>query len=66
MRAFTHDAAGNVTADDRAGTTYHHRYNNRGRLDRLTIGATVTADYMACQVAHVCRRTMRVTPKAAG
>jgi RHS repeat-associated protein len=45
VRSFTYDAAGNVTDDDRAGTVHHYRYNNRGRLDELTIGSTVAADY---------------------
>jgi len=30
---------------DRTGAAYNYRYNNRARLDRLTIGSTVTADY---------------------
>jgi hypothetical protein len=46
VRSFTYDSAGNVTADDRAGTAYNYRYNNRARMDRLTIGMTVTADYV--------------------
>ena len=29
----------------RGSTTYNYRYNKRGRLDRLTIGSTQTADY---------------------
>jgi hypothetical protein len=37
VRTFTHDAAGNVTADDRTGTMFNYRYNNRGRLDRLAM-----------------------------
>src|SRR5262249_55559844 len=45
VRTFTHDGGGNITADDRAGTTLNYRYNNRGRLDRITTGSTVAADY---------------------
>jgi RHS repeat-associated protein len=45
VRTLTHDGAGNVTADNRVGSTYNYRYNNRSRLDRLTVGTTVTADY---------------------
>jgi hypothetical protein len=26
----THDGAGNISADDRAGTVYNYRYNNGG------------------------------------
>jgi YD repeat-containing protein len=58
VRTFTHDAAGNVTADDRVGTTYNYRYNNRARLDRLTIGSTVTAD---CTYDGLERLAVRVT-----
>src|SRR4051794_11729441 len=29
----------------RSGTVYHYRYNKRGRMDRLTVGSTVKADY---------------------
>jgi hypothetical protein len=45
VRSLSYDNAGNITADGRSGTVYNYRYNNRARLDRLTIGATVTADY---------------------
>jgi RHS repeat-associated protein len=44
-------------ADDRAGTVYNYRYNNRGRLDRLTIGATVTADYVYDGLERLALRT---------
>ncbi len=63
VRSFTHDAAGNVTADDRAGTTYNYRYNNRGRLDRLTIGSTVNADYTYDGLERLAiRTTQNMTP----
>jgi len=45
IRAFDYDGAGNIITDTRGSTAYHYRYNNRNRLDRLTIGSTVTADY---------------------
>jgi YD repeat-containing protein len=57
VRTFTHDAAGNVTADDRTGTVHNYRYNNRGRLDRLTIGSTVTADYTYDGLERLALRT---------
>jgi RHS repeat-associated protein len=63
VRTFTHDAAGNVTADDRVGTTYNYRYNNRARLDRLTIGSTVTADYTYDGLERLALRvTQNMTP----
>jgi RHS repeat-associated protein len=52
-----------VTADDRGGTVYHYRYNNRGRLDRLTIGSTVTADYTYDGLERMAvRTTQNMTP----
>jgi hypothetical protein len=45
LRTISHDGAGNIITDDRGGTVYNYRHNKRGWLDRLTIGATVTADY---------------------
>lgn len=30
VRSFTYDGAGNISADDRVGTTYNYRYNKRG------------------------------------
>jgi YD repeat-containing protein len=57
VRTLTHDGAGNISADDRAGTVYSYRYNNRGRLDRLTIGTTVTADYIYDGLERLSIRT---------
>jgi YD repeat-containing protein len=63
VRSFTYDAAGNVTADNRAGTVYNYRYNNRARLDRLTIGSTVTADYTYDGLERLAiRATQNMTP----
>ena len=63
VRTFTHDAAGNVTADDRSGTGYNYRYNNRARRDRLTIGSTVTADYTYDGLERLAVRvTQNMTP----
>jgi hypothetical protein len=44
VRTFSHDDAGNPATDNRSGTAYTYRYNNRGRLDELSTGATVMAD----------------------
>jgi RHS repeat-associated protein len=57
LRGFSYDGAGNVTADNRGGTTYNYRYNQRGRLDELTIGATVTADYVYDGLERMAVRT---------
>ena len=57
MRTFTHDAAGNITGDDRSGTVYHYRYNKRGRMDELTLGSTVTADYTYDGLERMAIRT---------
>jgi RHS repeat-associated protein len=63
VRAFTHDNAGNVTADDRAGTVYNYAYNNRGRLSGLSIGATPTASYIFDGLERLAlRATQNMTP----
>jgi RHS repeat-associated protein len=62
-RTFTHDAAGNMTADDRAGTVYAYRHNNRGRLDRVSVGAQVRADYVYDALERMAlRTTQNMTP----
>jgi YD repeat-containing protein len=61
VRTLTHDAAGNVTADDRVGTTYNYAYNNRGRMSELTIGSTVTADYNGLERLAI-RTTQNMSP----
>jgi RHS repeat-associated protein len=41
----------------------HYRYNNRARLDRLTIGSTVTADYTYDGLERLAvRATQNMTP----
>lgn len=40
-----HNGAVNVITDTRGSTAYNYRYNNRERLDRLTVGTAVKADY---------------------
>ena len=63
VRSFSHDDAGNITADTRGSTTYNYRYNKRGRLDELTIGATVTADYSYDGLERLAiRATQNMTP----
>jgi len=57
VRSFTYDAVGNVTADTRGSTVYNYRYNNRNRLDQLTIGSTVTANYTYDGLERMAIRT---------
>ena len=45
-RRFYHDAAGNVTYDDRSGTVYEYSYNAAGRLAALTINGVRKAEYI--------------------
>jgi RHS repeat-associated protein len=63
VRSFSYDGAGNITADTRGSTTYNYRYNKRGRLDQLTIGSTVTADYTYDGLERLAvRTTQNMTP----
>jgi RHS repeat-associated protein len=63
LRGFTYDGAGNVTADNRSGTTTNYRYNQRGRLDELTIGSTVIADYVYDGLERMAvRTTLNMSP----
>ncbi|BAM91986.1 exported hypothetical protein [Bradyrhizobium oligotrophicum S58] len=59
VRAFSHDAAGNITIDNRSGTIYAYRYNNRGRLDELSVNSAVTADYSYDGLERMAVRTVR-------
>jgi RHS repeat-associated protein len=63
VRTLTHDGAGNISADARVGTTYNYRYNKRGRLDQLSVGSTVTADYIYDGLERMAlRTTQNMTP----
>lgn len=63
LRTFSYDGAGNIIADNRGGTVYNYRHNNRGRLDRLTIGSTITADYTYDALERMAiRATQNMTP----
>ncbi|MGI8525084.1 MAG: hypothetical protein ACR2K5_02740 [Pseudolabrys sp.] len=63
MRSFSYDGAGNVTGDTRGSTAYNYRTNKRGRLDRLTIGSTLTADYSYDGLERLAiRATSNMTP----
>jgi RHS repeat-associated protein len=63
LRQFTHDSAGNIITDVRGATTYIYRYNNRGRLDRVTVGASTVADYAYDGLERMSvRTTQNMTP----
>jgi RHS repeat-associated protein len=63
LRTVTNDGGGNVITDIRGSTTYNYRYNNRGRLDQLTIGSTVTANYTYDGLERMAvRTTQNMTP----
>ncbi|WP_315716585.1 MULTISPECIES: RHS repeat-associated core domain-containing protein [unclassified Bradyrhizobium] len=59
VRTFTHDAAGNLVTDNRSGTIYGYRYNNRDRLDQLSLNSSVTADYGYDGLERMAVRTLR-------
>jgi RHS repeat-associated protein len=63
VRSFTHDGAGNITADDRAGTVYDYRYNKRGRLDQVRVATQVRAEYLYDALERLAlRTTQNMTP----
>ncbi|WP_315759581.1 RHS repeat-associated core domain-containing protein [Bradyrhizobium sp. SZCCHNRI2007] len=63
LRSVTNDGAGNIVTDVRGTTTYNYRYNNRNRLDQLTIGTTVTASYVYDGLERMAvRTTQNMTP----
>ena len=63
VRSFSYDGAGNVSADTRGSAAYNYHYNNRNRLDQLSIGATVTADYVYDGLERLAiRTTQNMTP----
>ncbi|MBV9978464.1 MAG: hypothetical protein JO365_00440 [Bradyrhizobium sp.] len=65
LRTVTNDGAGNIVTDVRGSTTYNYRYNNRGRLDQLTIGSAVTASYAYDGLERMSiRTTQNMTPSA--
>ena len=44
-RSFTHDAAGNVTYDNRSGGGFGYTYNAANRMDSMSINGVVQATY---------------------
>jgi RHS repeat-associated protein len=66
VRSFTHDAAGNITHDDRAGTVYRYLYNDRGRLMQFRIDNQVRANYRYDFFERLnWRQTLNMTPAGA-
>jgi RHS repeat-associated protein len=66
VRSFTHDAAGNITHDDRAGTVYRYIYNDRGRLQQLRIDSEIRANYRYDFFERLnWRQTQNMTPSGA-
>jgi RHS repeat-associated protein len=66
VRSFTHDAAGNLTHDDRAGTVYRYIYNDRGRLQQLRIDNEIRANYRYDFFERInWRQTQNMTPAGA-
>ena len=45
LRAFTYNAAGNITRDTRGTTQYNYTISAAGRIARVAIGTSVRADY---------------------
>lgn len=48
----THDAAGNVTLDNRAGQAYGYTYNDAGRMESLSVGGTTKETYVYNALGH--------------
>jgi RHS repeat-associated protein len=62
-RSFATDGAGNIIADTRSGTAYLYDYNNRGRLDQVTVAGTVLASYGYDALERMAiRTTQNMTP----
>jgi RHS repeat-associated protein len=63
IREFTHDAAGNITLDNRAGTEHRYLYNERGRLKQHRIANQVRANYRYDFFERLdWRETLNMTP----
>jgi RHS repeat-associated protein len=65
LRGLSYDAAGNITADDRAGTVYGTVYNDRGRLKQSQVDGQVRANYRYDFFERLMwRQTLNMTPAA--
>ncbi len=63
LRAFTYDAAGNITRDTRGATQYNYTISSAGRIARVAVGTSVRADYV---YDGKSRLASRVTQNQAG
>ncbi len=63
LRAFTYDAAGNITRDTRGTTQYNYNISSAGRIARVAVGTSVRADYV---YDGKSRLASRVTQNQAG
>ncbi len=57
-RAFTYDAAGNVTFDDRTGGSYGYSYNAAGRMFEFRINGFLQASYKYDALGRQAIRTL--------
>ena len=57
-RAFTYDAAGNVTLDNRTGDGYGYGYNSAGRLSEFRINGVLQASYKYDALGRQAIRTL--------
>ena len=60
-RTFTHDAAGNVTYDNRSGTGYGYTYNAANRMESFSINGVVQAEYKYNYLGQQAIRTLTQT-----
>jgi RHS repeat-associated protein len=58
VRGFTYDGGGNITGDNRAGTSYDYTYNNRNRLATVTVGGNLRGTYTYNGLEQVAVRVM--------
>jgi uncharacterized protein RhaS with RHS repeats len=62
-RSFTSDAAGNIVAETRSGTSYAYLHNQNGRLSEIGVSGTPTATYLYDALERLSlRTTMNMTP----
>jgi RHS repeat-associated protein len=60
-RTFTHDAAGNITYDNRSGGGYGYTYDGLGRLESFSINGVVQAEYKYNHLRQQAIRTLTQT-----
>jgi len=60
-RTFTHDAAGNVTYDNRSGAGYGYTYDAANRMESFSINGVVQAEYKYNYLGQQAIRTLTQT-----